>query len=95
MKKYLSILLVSGLLLSFNVAAEPLSVVGDDTIQSILTAHKGKKVTIKLKSGSELTGKVGEVNDDVVHIMSLAGKEFFDAVASIKKIEAVVIRTKQ
>jgi len=94
MRKYILLLLASGILLMSNVVAEPLSVTGDDSIQSILSAHQGKRVTVKLKSGSELTGKVGEVNGEVVHLIELSGKEFFDAVASIKKIEAVVIRTK-
>jgi hypothetical protein len=94
MKKSLSILLLSGILLVSNVVAEPLSVSGDDTIKSILTAHKGKRVTVMLKSGVELTGKVGEVNGEVVHLMELSGKEFYDGVAAINKIEAVVIRTK-
>ncbi len=95
MKKYLSVLLISGILFVSNVVAEPLSVSSTDSIKSILVAHKGKSVTVMLKSGSELTGKVGEVNSEIVHLIELSGKEFFDAVASIKKIEAVVIRTKR
>ena len=94
MKKYIPLLLASGILLMSNVIADPLSVTSDDSIQSILSAHQGKRVTIKLNSGSELTGKVGEVNGEIIHLKELSGKEFFDAVASIKKIEAVVIRTK-
>ena len=94
MKKYIPLLLASGILLMSNVVADPLSVTSDDSIQSILSAHQGKRVTIKLNSGSELTGKVGEVNGQIIHLKELSGKEFFDAVASIKKIEAVVIRTK-
>ena len=94
MKKYIPLLLASGILLMSNVIADPLSVTSDDSIQSIFSAHQGKRVTIKLNSGSELTGKVGEVNGEIIHLKELSGKEFFDAVASIKKIEAVVIRTK-
>ena len=51
-------------------------------------------MTVRLKSGSELTGKVGEVNSEVVHLIELSGMEYFDGVASVKAIEAVVIRTK-
>lgn len=94
MKKYLLVLVASTAFLATVVFADPLSVGSSDSIQSVLVAHQGKRVTIKLKSGSELTGKVGEVNENIVHLMELSGKEFFDAVASIKTIEAVVIRTK-
>ena len=94
MKKYLTLLLVSGILLISNVSAEPLAVASNDSIQSILAAHKGQQVTVRLKSGSELTGKVGEVNSEVVHLIELSGMEYFDGVASVKAIEAVVIRTK-
>ena len=94
MKKYISLLMLSSVLIVSSVVAEPLSVNADDTIVSILMAHKDKRVTVKLKSGNELTGKVGEVNDKIVHLIELSGMEYFDAVTSIKAIEAVVIRTK-
>jgi len=94
MKKYLLILVVSLSFLATSVFAVPLTVGSSDTIQSVLMAHQGKRVTVKLKSGTELTGKVGEVNENIVHLMELSGKEFFDAVTSIKTIETVVIRTK-
>lgn len=94
MNKYLSVILLSGMLFVSNAIAEPLSVSSSDSIQSVLAAQKGNRVTVQLKSGGELTGKVGETNNDIVHIMELSGKEFFDAVVSVKAIEAVVIRTK-
>jgi len=93
MKIYTQLFLVSGILFMSNVIAEPLSVGGDDSIQSVLSAHQGKRVTVKLESG-ELTGKVGEVNGKIVHLVELSGKDFFDAVVSIKEIEAIVIRVR-
>lgn len=94
MRKLFLAILISGLISSISIQAEPLSVDSSDTIQSVLSAHKGKRVTIKLKSGSELTGKVAEVNAELVHLLQLSGKEFYDAVISTGKIEALVIRTK-
>ena len=93
MKKYIPLLLISGILLMSNVVAEPLSVGSDDSIQTILSAQQGNRVTVKLESG-ELTGKVGEVNGKIVHLIELSGKEFYDAVVSVEEIEAVVIRTR-
>ena len=95
MKKACSIALVAVCLVASDVWAEPLAVGAEDTIRSILTAHQGKRVTVKLHSGSEMTGKVGEVNNAIIHLMELSGKEYFDAVVSIGNIEAVVIRAKQ
>lgn len=94
MKKYFVILLLSGVLTASGVFAGPLSVSSDDNIQSVLSAHQGKQVTVRLTSGGEITGKVGAVNNEIVHLVELSGREFFDAIAPLQKIEAVIIRTK-
>jgi hypothetical protein len=97
MKKILSTLvLLTGMLMMSNTAiAEPLSINEKDDIESILKAHNGKRVTVKLNSGDELTGTVGAVNDDLVHLRELSGKEFFDAVVDTDEVSAVIIRTKE
>jgi len=97
MKKALTIPLVLAglLLLSPAVIAESPQVNKGDTIQTILTAQKGKQATIKLVAGDELTGKVGEVTDKLVLLQSLSGKEFFDAVIDMEAIAAVIIRNKE
>ncbi|MDX1519707.1 MAG: hypothetical protein R3318_06245 [Gammaproteobacteria bacterium] len=95
MKKYLLVPVICIYMLGAVALAGPLEVSGDATIQSILAAHMDKRVTLKLKSGTELTGTVGAVNGKVVHLKELSGKEFFDAVAALKNIEAVVIRTRK
>jgi len=87
------IILIAGLILSCTVNAETLSITGSDTIDTILSAQKGKRVTIKLKAGDDLTGIVGEVNKEIVQLRELTGKEYYDAVVVLKGIEAVIIRT--
>lgn len=95
MNRYSPLFLVTGVLMLSNVAiTEPLSISSDDSIQSVLSAQKDKRVTLRLKSGSELLGTVGEVNDNIVNIKQLTGKEFYDAVIALKGILAVEIRTK-
>jgi hypothetical protein len=95
MNRYLPLALVTGILMLSHVAiAEPLSISSDDSIQSVLSAQKDKRVTLRLKSGSELSGTVGEVNDNIVHIKQITGKEFFDAAVALKGILAVEIRTR-
>jgi hypothetical protein len=94
MKKTIAIItLVAGLILSCIVNAEPLSITVNDTIDTILSAQKGKRVTIKLKAGDDLTGIVGEVNQEIVQLRELTGKEYYDAVVVLQGIEAVIIRT--
>lgn len=95
MKKYLFLLVLSNILFLSYTSAAPLSTGGGSSIESILNAQKGELVTIKLQSGSELTGTVELVNAQVVHLTKIAGKEFFDAVASINSIEAILARTKK
>ena len=65
-----------------------------DTIESVLRAQKGR-VTVRTRSGLELTGTVRSVDSRLVHLGALQGKEFFDAVVAVDSIEAVLVRTKE
>lgn len=65
-----------------------------DTVASVAAAQKGKKVTLKLKSGQELTGTVRAVGKNLVELGELTGREFFDAAVSLADIEAVVVRVR-
>ncbi len=80
---------------TYTLNAEPLDLSNDATMKSVLIAQQDKRITLNLTSGKELSGTVGLVTDSVVHIKQLSGKEFFDAVIAIKKIEAVQIRTRK
>jgi hypothetical protein len=75
--------------------AQEVSITAGDTTQSVLTAQKGKRVTLRLRSGQELTGTVRDANPRVVVIGAVSGREFFDAVVPLDAVEAVLIRTKQ
>ena len=84
----------TSLLLALPVQAQEVSVSANDTIQSVLAARKGKAVTLRLAGGQELTGTVREATGKLVVLGALAGREFFDAVVALEKIEAVLVRTK-
>ncbi len=86
MKKYYALLLFTGLLLSNVSVSAPLSVSAEDDIHTVLAAQKGNRVTVKLKSGDEITGTVGLVNKTIAHLGEMAGKEYYDAVVSIRSI---------
>ena len=80
--------------LPLKAMADPITLKADDTVQSVLNANLGKRVTVMLKSGQELSGKVATVTAQVTHINQLTGKEFYDAVVATKSIIAVVVRVK-
>ena len=95
-KTWTNIIFITGLLLLANqTVAGPVQISGDDSIQTILAAQKGNQVTIKLDSGEELTGNVGEVTGKLVILQALSGKEFFDAVINMGAIAAVLVRSKE
>lgn len=54
----------------------------------------GKKVTLHLTGGEELTGTLHTVGQSAVHLTELQGKEFFDALVKIDQIAAIIVRAK-
>ncbi len=71
-----------------------LDVKPNDSVESLLAAQKGKRVTLKTRSGQEITGTVKFVSGRLVQVTQVAGKEFFDAVVPLDAVEAVLVRTK-
>ncbi len=93
-KHLVSVCCIFFLIMPLVTMADALKVGQNDTIISSLEKQKGKRVSVKLSSGVEMTGTVGVVNNSVMHLGALAGKEFFDAVINIDNIEAIVVRVK-
>jgi hypothetical protein len=85
--------LLGGLIVA-PVGAEEWVVPAGATLQQILAAQQGKRVTIRMGDGGELSGLVRQVNPSVLHLGELVGKEFFDAVVALDKVGAVIVRTK-
>jgi hypothetical protein len=71
-----------------------LEVRSGDIVKTVLDRQVGKRVGLVLTTGSELSGVVTVVGDHVVHLSELTGREFFDAVVSLDRISAVVIRVR-
>jgi hypothetical protein len=74
--------------------AEEFVVKAGDTIQKIVEDRKGKRVTLRLQGGEELTGKVRTVTKELVHLGELSGRDYFDAVVELSRISAVIVRAK-
>jgi hypothetical protein len=88
-------LIFAALLVAQPAAAQELKVASAATVESLITAQKGKRVTVRTRSGQELTGVVREVTPRFVQLGALSGREFFDAVVSLDAVEAVIVRTKE
>lgn len=75
-------------------AAQSLAVTAKDTVQTVAAAQKGKRVTLRLRSGQELTGVLRETTERLIVLGELSGREFFDAAVPVEGVEAVLVRTK-
>ena len=75
-----------------HASAQGLALAPSDTIQSVVSTQKGKRVTLRLRSGQELTGTLRESTDRLAVLTELAGRELFEAVVPIDAIEAVIVR---
>ncbi len=76
------------------VGAEPLKMEVGMGLLQVIQAQQGQKLTLKLRSGAELSGTLRAVNGQLVHLGELTGKEFYDAFIDITQIEAVILRVK-
>lgn len=88
-------LLLAALLSTQPALAQDLKVGAAATVESLIAAQKGKRITVRTRSGQELTGVVREVTPRFVHLGGLASREFFDAVVALESVEAVIVRTKE
>ena len=94
--------LIAGVVLAACVAAPSIAVAQDarlevkdgDSLKSVLERQVGKRVSLVMASGPELTGVVVKVGANVVHLGELGGREFFDAAVSLDRISAVVVRVR-
>jgi hypothetical protein len=64
------------------------------TIKSILAQHAGKRVAVRTDDGETLDGTVVKVTEQLVYIEKLVGKEFFDAVVRLDRINSVTFRVR-
>lgn len=91
------------LLIACLGAFNPLAAIAQDAktdakavapIRELLLSHVGKRVAIRLNGDSDIEGTVTAVGADTVHISKLSGKDFYDAVISIGKINAVMYKAR-
>ena len=93
-KTFYALLVTAAFALSPVAQAAELRVSENDTVESVLKAQKGR-VTVRLRSGQELSGTVRAVTSKMLHLGALGGREFFDAAVPLASIEAVIVRTRE
>ena len=54
--------------------------------------HRARPVTLQLTSGQEISGTVTKVGDHVVHLSRIAGRDFYDAVVVLDRVNAVLFK---
>lgn len=64
------------------------------TIRDILAERTGKRTTLRMQSGEDIEGTVVLVGNGLVHISKLSGKDFYDAVVNIDRINAVIMKVR-
>jgi len=76
-------------------AAEPLEVRAEDTVRTVLERSVGRRVELVLVSGEKLSGVVARLTAGLVHLEKLSGREFYDALVHIDRIDAVIVRMRE
>jgi hypothetical protein len=96
-KKAISVLAVAAALLcpALPSSGADLKIGAGDGLQSALAGQKGSRVTLRTRSGQEITGAVREVNANVVQLGAVGGKEYFDAVVPLSAVDVVYVRVKE
>jgi hypothetical protein len=66
----------------------------EESVKTVLADAVGKQVTLLMASGQEVTGVVVKVGDHAVHLTRLAGRDFFDAVILLERVDGVALKVR-
>jgi len=65
-----------------------------NVLKSNLEKLVGKKVSIRTESSDEISGTVQSVGNEAVVLAQLTGREFFDAIVPMDKVQAIIVRSR-
>lgn len=63
-----------------------------ENVKIVLDASIGRTVTLQMASGQEIVGTVTKVGDHVVHLARIVGREYYDAVVVLDRVDAVLFK---
>jgi hypothetical protein len=64
------------------------------SIKENLLLSVGKRISVRTESGDTIDGAIARVGDNHVHIAKLSGKDFYDAIVRIDKIESFTFKAR-
>ena len=94
MRQIACVVLMSALLAWSPAYGADLQISPSDSVETVAKGQQAKRVTVRLRSGQEITGTVRNVTARLVQLGAVAGREFFDAIVPLEAVEAVLVRTK-
>lgn len=75
------------------VSAQPFpSVSASETTQSVIASYKGKRITVRLRGGQELSGVVRDTTPKLAVLSELSGRDSHDAIVPLEAVDAVIVR---
>ena len=63
-------------------------------IKENFLVNVGKRISVRTESGETIEGSIARVGDHLVHISKLSGKDFYDAIVRMDKIESFSFRAR-
>ena len=59
-----------------------------------LLRNIGKRIAVRITTGEPIEGTIVKVGDQNVHLSKLAGRDYYDAIVRIDKIEAIIFKAR-
>jgi len=63
-------------------------------IRENLLLNVGKRVAVRIAAGDAIEGTIVKVGDQSVQLSKLSGKDYYDAIVRIDRIEAIIFKTR-
>ena len=59
-----------------------------------LLLNVGKRISVRLTAGEAIEGTIVKVGDQSVHLSKLSGRDYYDAIVRIDRIEAIIFKAR-
>ena len=63
-------------------------------IRENLLLNVGKRVAVRITAGDAIEGTIVKVGDHSVHLSKLLGRDYYDAIIRIERIEAIIFKAR-
>ena len=64
------------------------------SLQDNLAKFKGNDISLVLKNGTTVEGILKDINQSIIHIEMLKGRDYFDAVVSTSELASFVFKSR-